>query len=545
MSVMRRTHANRLLAIALLSIGAALGSVLCGAASGASQTALPASKAAPPRIIPVPVSLSTTSGAAFVLAPSSRIVVAVNAGKALPVARYLAAILRRSTGYALPISLGNPKSSRHNISFSLSLADPQKLGQEGYRLLASKTSVSLRARTAEGLFRGVQTLRQLLPPQVESNSRKPGPWTVPAVRILDYPRFSWRGAHLDVVRHFFGVADVKRYIDLLSLYKINVLHLHLSDDQGWRIQINSWPKLATVGGSSDYDNGPGGYYTKSDYSAIVRYAASRYMTVVPEIDVPAHSSAAIRAYPELRCPDGGWDTVCPGSDVSYQFLDDVVREISALTPGPYFDVGGDEAYCLPVGQYAAFIKRAEQIVQAHGKKLIGWVPGVEDGVVSPTSVGQLWTWPIWVPDCAAQPWTWHEDDESIRTAVGNGMKIIMSPMNKAFLEEKYNPKTPFGDTVGGYVDVRDSYNWDPATYTDFIGEKNVLGVEAPLWTERIWTIKDIEYMAFPRLPGIAEIGWSPASSHSWNRYKQRLAAQAPRWRVMHINFYRSPQVPWK
>jgi hexosaminidase len=237
---------------------------------------------------------------------------------------------------------------------ALRLGGAASLGPEGYELAITPDSVRLVAGGAAGLFYGVQTLRQLLPAGIEAEQsaiRMASAWTVPTGRIVDRPRFAWRGAMLDVARHFFTVHEVKQYIDVLALYKLNVLHLHLSDDQGWRIQIDSWPKLATVGGSTQVGGGPGGYYTKADYADIVRYAQDRFVTVVPEIDMPGHTNAAIAAYPELGCsrpmpgfhgdtqPPGvytgirvGWSALCPDKEVTYRFVDDVLRELAELTP---------------------------------------------------------------------------------------------------------------------------------------------------------------------------------------------------------------------
>jgi len=544
-SIARRIHAARLFATALLFIGVVLASVLCSGAAAAPNTARLSSQVAPPRIIPAPVSLRRISGSTFALQRSSRIVVAAKASKALPVARYFASILHRSTGYPLSISRGSAKSSRHDIAFYLS--GPASLGKEGYQLDVTKTSVRLGARTPEGLFRGVQTLRQLFPAKVESSKRQSGPWQLPGVQIVDHPRFSWRGVHLDVARHFFSVADVKRLIGLLSLYKVNVLHLHLSDDQGWRIQIDSWPNLTTIGGSTEVGGGPGGYYTKDDYSAIVSYAASRYMTVVPEIDSPGHTNAALASYPELNCNgvapplytgwDVGFSSLCISKEVTYNFMDNVVSEISALTPGAYFHIGGDEAQSTTPTDYASFVNQAQQIVQGHGKKMIGWVPGIEAATLVSGSVGEYWA-----PGADSTTW---EGTGSARAAVAKGVKLILAPANRSFLAIKYNPQTRLGFNWSGYIEAKDSYQWDPGSYISGISAGDVLGLEACLWSETFETMEDIEYMTFPRLPALTERGWSPAKGRSWSEFRLRLAAQAPRWRVMGIKYYRSPQVSWK
>jgi hexosaminidase len=344
---------------------------------------------------------------------------------------------------------------------------------------------------------------------------------------------------LDVARHFFSVADVKRYIDDIALYKINYLHLHLTDDQGWRIMIDSWPKLATEGGRTAVGGGPGGYYTKDDYREIVAYAADRYITVIPEIDMPGHVTAALSAYPELN-PDGvapppytgievGFSSLAVDKDVTYRFVDDVVRELAELTPGPYLHIGGDEADATPPADYAVFMDRVQRIVADHGKTPLAWhqITGAKPE-----------------PGTIAQYWDPTDRNEAVAAAATRGSKLVLSPANRAYLDMKYTPSTRLGLTWAGTIEVHDAYGWDPGGYLHGVDPSSVLGVEAPLWTETIETIADVEYMAFPRLPALAELAWSPASSHDWESFRHRLAAQGPRWTAMGITFYRSPQIPW-
>src|SRR5256885_9644980 len=295
-------------------------------------------------VVPAPVKAAATSGS---FAIRSNTVISTDSG---PVGEYLAGFLRRSTGFALPVKPAHGAPA--GITLLLSGASAS-VGDEGYQLDVTKTAVVIRARHAAGLFAGVQTLRQLLPPAVESATVRPGPWTVPDGHVLDYPRFAYRGAMLDVARHFFSVAQVERYIDQIARYKVNRFHLHLSDDQGWRLAINSWPNLASYGGSTEVGGGPGGYYTQADYAAIVAYAASRYITVVPEIDMPGHTNAALASYAQLNCngvapklytgTKVGFSSLCVPLDITYTFVDQVIGEIAALTPGPYLHIGGDEA----------------------------------------------------------------------------------------------------------------------------------------------------------------------------------------------------------
>ena len=247
------------------------------------------------------------------------------------------------------------------ISLLLSGA-PASVGAQGYQLDITATSITVRANQPAGLFNGVQTLRQLLPVAAESTTVQTGPWLVPGGQIVDHPRFGYRGAMLDVARHFFPVAAIKAYIDQIALYKVNHLHLHLSDDQGWRIAIDSWPRLTTYGGGTSVGGGPGGYYTKADYTEIVNYAAIRHITIVPEIDMPGHTNAALASYAELNCNGEapslytgmkvGFSSLCVGRELTYKFIDDVIRELAALTPGPYIHIGGDEASSTSDADYA-------------------------------------------------------------------------------------------------------------------------------------------------------------------------------------------------
>jgi hexosaminidase len=485
-------------------------------------------------LVPTPASVQARAGVTHTLTANTKI---YTAPAARDVGTFLAEILRRSTGYPLPVSdaAGTPADG---ISLLLSGA-PGAVGQQGYQLDSAAGAVVLRANTSEGLFAGVQTLRQMLPAAVESATTQPGPWTVPGALITDQPRFSYRGAMLDVARHFHPVAAVKRYIDQLALYKINYFHLHLTDDQGWRIVIDSWPRLATYGGSTQVGGGAGGYYTKAQYSEIVQYAAARKITVIPEVDLPGHTNSALASYAELNCNNQapplrtdievGYSSLCVGKDITYRFIDDVVREIAALTPGPYFHIGGDEAHATSDADYQAFMNRALPIVKKYGKTVLGWHEFVKT-----------------TTDTAAIPQYWGTttSNATVQAAVARGNKVIMSPANKAYLDMKYNSSTPLGLSWAGFIEVQDAYNWNPGTHLSGVPESAVRGVEAPLWTETIVTSRDIEFMAFPRLAVHAELGWSPPSTHNWDQFKVRLGNQAPRWTTMGINFYRSAQVPW-
>jgi hexosaminidase len=440
----------------------------------------------------------------------------------IDIGQYLAEKLRPATGFRIQVLTATRAPESGNIYLTTAGGDPA-LGEEGYELTVTPDRVSIVAYQPAGLFRGIQTIRQLLPAPIESPTLQPGPWGMAGVTIRDQPRFVWRGAMLDVARHFFGVQDVKRYIDLMAYYKINRFHFHLTDNEGWRIEIRSWPKLATVGGNLRLFGNNTGYYTQEQYSEIVAYAQSRYIMVIPEIEMPGHMYAALASYRELI--KYGLDL---GKDSTYKFVDDVVREISALTPGPYIHVGGDEAYNVPIDEYIHFIDTVQTIVQGHGKQLIGW-DEITDCHLLSTSI--------------AQHWRWYGD--FAQRAVLKGAKVIMSPANKIYLDMKYDGSTRLGQTWAGYIEVQDAYTWDPATQSSGVTASSILGVEAPLWTETIVTMADIEYMAFPRLAGHAEIGWSPQAGRTWDEYKVRLGAHGKRLTGMGVNFYRSPQIPWQ
>ncbi|MET9361844.1 beta-N-acetylhexosaminidase [Streptomyces sp. NPDC006632] len=516
------------------------GSLVLVAAAGLTSvgtSAGPAAAAGPRplgQIVPAPADVSA-GGTPYTIGSATRIRVTPGSPEVQRIGAYLAGVLRPSTGYALPVT---GAAGGDGIRLLLG-ADDEGLGDEGYRLTSAKGSVTVAANTPAGLFHGVQTLRQLLPADIEKKTKQTGPWKIAGGTITDAPRYAYRGAMIDVSRHFFTVAQVERYIDQLALYKINELHLHLSDDQGWRIAIDSWPRLATYGGQTQVGGGKGGSYTKADYRAILDHAASRYMEVVPEIDTPGHINAALASYAELNC-DGvapplytgthvGFSSLCVPKEVTYKFFDDVVREIAAMTPGRYVHIGGDEAQSTSKEDYDTFMTRAQPVVHRYGKTVMAW-----HQIVDATPI----------PGAVAQYWGTTGDEAEVAAAAQAGTKLVMSPANRAYLDMKYDAKTPLGTNWAGYVEVDKSYSWDPDTFVQGVPANAVLGVEAPIWSETLSTSAQIEYMAFPRLQGIAELGWSPASTHDWTAYKTRLAQQGPRMTALGINYYRSPQVPW-
>jgi hexosaminidase len=488
-------------------------------------------------LIPKPVSLTSTGGY-FTLKPHTTICIKGESGEVRQIAQDLADRLRMSTGFGIDIISSGKVGRTRNICLSLLDKDPRSdLGEEGYELKITEKQIVLSANTPAGLFHGLQTIRQLLPASIESASKQKGPWEIATGTITDYPTYAYRGVMLDVARHFFGVKDVERLMDYLACYKFNVLHLHLSDDQGWRIEIKSWPELAKHGGSSQVGGGEGGYYTQKQYSELVQYAKDRYIIIVPEIDMPGHTNAALASYAELNCngkatelytgTEVGFSSLCTTKEITYKFIDDVVRELAAITPGPYIHIGGDESHSTKREDYIPFIDKVQDIVISHGKNVEGW----DDIAISSLK-----------PNVVAQHWA---NKKNAVMAVKQGAKILMSPATKAYMDMQYDKTTSLGLHWAAYIEVDSAYIWDPATLIPGVGKENISGVEAALWTETITNLHEMEYMVFPRLPGYAEIGWTPSSERSWNEYKIRLGKQAERFKVMGINYYPSLLVPWQ
>lgn len=485
-------------------------------------------------VIPKPVSFIPAKGT-FTLTKSSAIFVTGESAELKQIGQYLAEKLNPTTGFKIAVGQTDGNQLPGNIYLSLQPTDAQ-LGDEGYQLVITSDVVNLTANKPAGLFNGIQTLRQLFPAKIEGTFWYEGPWKIPAATIRDYPEYSYRGVMLDVARHFFQVDDVKRSIDLMAAYKINVLHLHLSDDQGWRIEIKKWPKLTEIGSTTQVDGGKGGFYTQEQYADIVKYAAERYITVIPEIDMPGHTNAALASYPELNC-DGkatelytgtkvGFSTLCTSKEVVYQFITDVFGELAAITPGAYLHIGGDESHVTKIEDYIPFVNRVQNIVSSLGKQVIGW-DEIALSTLKPNSVVQYWA----------------KADNALK-GVGQGAKVIISPAAYAYLDMQYDKTTRLGLHWAGYTEVDKAYNWDPATLVPGIGKENILGIEAPLWTETVTNLEDLEYMVFPRLPGYAEIGWSAPATRNWEEYKTRLVHHGERFKALQINYYPSQLVPW-
>jgi len=482
-------------------------------------------------VIPAPVS-QVAGGGVFELGPASAIVAQADAA---PVGAYLASVLRTATGLPLPVADDGA------IVLVVEPGHPEG----GYDLAVTTDGIRLAAIDAAGLFAGVQTLRQLVPVSAGAGAD----WAIPATTISDHPRFAYRGAMLDVARHFFTVAQVKRYLDDIALLKLNVLHLHLVDDQGWRLEIDGWPRLTVHGGSTQVGGGGGGFYTQDEYRDIVAYAASRHITVVPEIDLPGHTNAVLASYPELNC-DGvapglykgievGFSSLCIDSERTYEFVADVLGQVAALTPGPWIHIGGDEAHSTPEADYLRFIERVSGIAAATGKTVIGWHEMGRSDALPAGTVGEYWSFTTPEGDAA----------ELARTFVDGGGRLILAPADVAYLDMKYDESSPLGLLWAmGPTGVEEAYDWDPAEVIPGVGDAQLLGIEAPLWTETIATMAEVESMAFPRIAAFAEIAWSPQPERGrrdFSEFAPRLAAFGAHLDALGIVFHRAEGVPWR
>ncbi|MGE0019939.1 MAG: beta-N-acetylhexosaminidase [Draconibacterium sp.] len=477
--------------------------------------------------IPKPVSVTAT-GQAFKLENTTAIFVQEGLEQT---GKYLAESLGKIAGATFEVKT-SAEVPASGIYLSLSAGKPE-LGNEGYELVIGKNLIEIKANQPAGCFNGIQTLLQTLPVKTAEGE-------IPAIAtgtVTDYPDFAFRGSMLDVARHFFSVDEVKQYIDFLAAYKMNILHLHLSDDQGWRIEIKSWPKLIEIGGSTEVGGGAGGFYTQEQYTELVNYALERNITIIPEIDMPGHTNAALASYAELNKNDKatelytgtevGFSTLWAKKEVTYQFIDDVVREISAISPGPWFHIGGDESHVTDSLDYIVLINRAQEIVTKYGKKVIGW-----DEIANATPV----------TGATVQFWA---DVENTTKGLEKGAKVLISPASKAYLDMQYDPTTHLGLHWAGYIEVDKGYSWSADTLVPGLTKDKILGIEAPIWSETVTNIDEVEYMVFPRLPGYAEIGWTAPANRNWEEYKLRLAKHGKRFEAKGIDYYKSKLVPWE
>lgn len=520
-------------------------------------------------LIPQPVDLQQSEGQ-FILTKTSTI------GYDTPDSRKTAEMLSQKLNLATGFSIQPQQINTGSIQFKINKVTDAQIGKEGYTLVSSSNGVIISANGTPGLFYGMQTLLQLLPKEIESKTTVNATWSIPSVKITDYPRFGWRGVMLDVSRNFFTKEEVKEYIDQISRFKYNTFHWHLTDDNGWRIEIKSLPKLTEVGAwrvprygqfgkRAEPKQGEaatvGGFYTQTDIKEIIQYAQDRNITIVPEVDVPGHSMAAIAAYPELSCTKDPNTKVNPGSSFSewykdgtfkmmidntlnpsdekvYVFLDKVFTEIAALFPNQYIHVGGDECYkgfwtkdpacqalmkkmnmTKPEELQAYFMKRVESILKTKGKKLIGWDEILEGGIAPEATV-----------------MSWRGIKGGIEAAK-LGHDVVMTPTTFAYLDYQQGEST-IEPPIYANLRLNKCYSFDPVP--EGVDAKYILGGQGNLWTEQIVTLRHAEYMVWPRGWALAEDFWSPKASKNWNNFIQRVEKQFARADVAGINY--SPAV---
>lgn len=501
-------------------------------------------------IIPKPLSV-TEAGGSFTLTNETKLVALGNASEINPVIEIFQSLIKPSTGFDLQAA----ESGESNvIVFEIESASQKSPGE--YAISIDENSIKITASNGEGLFNGLQTLGQLMPASLEGKDLATEKIKIGAGQIQDKPEYAYRGFMLDVARHFFSVEDVKHVIDLVSKYKINFLHLHLSDDQGWRIEIKSWPLLTEIGSKTEVGGGEGGFYTQEQYKDIVAYAQSKFITVVPEIDMPGHTNSALAAYgqlnPGITVPekgavpfdrtelgvDGmatplytgievGFSTLDTDKDITYQFVDDVIRELVEMTPGPYIHIGGDESLVTELEDYIPFMEKAQAIVTKYGKKSLGW-DEIAHAKLEPGAVAQYWA-----------------KAENAVLAINQGNQVLISPATRTYLDMQYDSTTQLGLHWAAYIELDDAYNWDPTELDSAVKRENILGVEAPLWSETITNREEIEFMLFPRLAAIAEVAWTKKDLRNWDSFSERLKKHTARWDAMGLNYYKSPKLVWE
>ncbi|MEO7990684.1 MAG: family 20 glycosylhydrolase [Chryseolinea sp.] len=511
-------------------------------------------------IIPHPVQVEQYDGE-FIL--DQRTSLQSIGGEATAVATYLAKLISEASSFDITVQSNKDKNENHSIV--LEIIDSGR--KESYVLKITPKEIRITAPDSEGLFHGVQTLRQMLPSTIENKNKSTNAWRIPVAFIRDEPAYAWRGMHLDVSRHFFSVEFIKTFIDRLALYKFNRLHLHLTDDQGWRLQINQYPQLTEHGAwrilnnqdsaclkqaviNNDFalpeeflkdKNGVkmyGGYYTQDDIRTIVSYATDRHITIVPEIDIPGHMNAAVSSFPELTCVDeGGWGKlftvpICPCEETTYEFVGNVL-EVAVLFPGEYIHIGADEVdesswlkskSCKDLLKkngwksskelHSYFVNRVNKIVTNLGKKTIGW-DEIVDGVVD-SSITVMY-WRGWVSKAPA-------------LAVSRGHDVIMSPTSHCYFDYEPDDKT---------LERMYTFNPVPVDVAD-PDKKKIIGLQANIWTEMIPTPSRLDYMTMPRMTALAEVGWSTAKD--WEDFSSRITQHYSRWDELNIK-YRLPDIP--
>ncbi len=505
-------------------------------------------------LVPQPVEIKVQNGI-FLLSGKTMISVPVGNNEIREVAKLFADELASVSGKKLEITSGETKQA---IEFKLNTQANPVLGDEGYTLSVSKRNISISANKPAGLFYGAQTLLQMVPPVSTT-----APIAIAAVQITDYPRFAWRGLMLDVSRHFFTKNEVKRYIDQMSKYKYNIFHWHLTDNQGWRIEIKGLPRLTEVGAwrvprtgsfgafappAEGEENTDGGFYTQDDIREIVKYAQDRFVTIVPEIDVPGHSLAFIASYPESSCTqrqypvNAGFGTdadvvLCAGNEDNFKKLEIVFSEVASLFPCKYIHIGGDEAdkafwkKCPQCQErmkaenlkneeelQSYFIKRVSKILAANGKKLIGWDEILEGGLAD---------------DATVMSW---RGTEGGNTAAKTGHHVIMTPNQYCYLDHTQgeNVIERYGILFCCFMRMREAYKFEPTEGVD--NPSYVLGGQGNLWTEMVPNYRRAEYMTWPRALALAETLWSPKADRSWDEFVPRVEAQFPRFDQAEVNY---------
>ncbi len=515
-----------------------------------------ASQAATPiALVPKPLRLERTPGE-FVLSGDTVILADKDVPDAAAVGKLLAERIRRATGFPMAVKpYDGTRASRGAIVLTNKMRkDAAALGREGYTLVATPERVTIAAGGGAGLFYGTQTLLQLLPPQIFAAAKiETGvAWTLPAVQIEDKPRFGWRGLLLDVARHFFNKREIENFIDLMAEHKLNMLQLHLTDNEGWRIEIKRYPLLTAKSAwrtedpflGTKYPAGKpyGGFFTQQEMREIVAYAKARYVNVVPEIEMPAHAGGALAAYPELSCTGKPLGEFCPGNEATYEFLEGVLTEVLQVFPSKYIHIGGDEASksswkTCPKCQsrmkregleneeqlQSYFIRRIERFLNAHGRVLVGWDEILEGGV-APNAVVMSW-----------------RGIAGGVTAANAGHDVVMTPTTNCYFDyaqEAAGEPGTWGDSV---ISLRRVYAFDPIPRA-LSGKSgaHVLGGGGNLWTEVIPNYARAQYMTYPRACALAEATWSVAKSRDWRDFCRRLEAHLRRLKMQQVN-YRQPK----
>ncbi len=515
-----------------------------------------------PAVIPQPQKMDLQSGT-FTLTATTRI---HTDSAARVTGQYLAAHLRPGTGF--PFKTSTPwfssGSGAGNILLITRNADAT-LGAEGYELTVTPTNVVICAPTQAGLFYGVQTLLQLLPPEIfSSNVVANAGWQIPCLHIRDWPRFQWRGFMLDVSRHFFTKAEVETFLDTMALHKLNTFHWHLTDDQGWRIQIKKYPRLTEIGAwrpdvgfgfpsNSTTAYGPdgryGGFYTQDDIREVLKYAAALHITVVPEIEMPGHSTAALAAYPQYSCSGGPFEINTtggifkgiydPANEQAYKFLGDILAEVSALFPGAFIHIGGDEvpkdtwkksADCQALMKREGlknedelqswFTRRIEKIVNANGHRMIGWSEILHGGLP---------------PNAAVMDWI-----GGAREAAVSGHDVVMSPTKYCYFDYYQTTNHAIEPKAAGWgpaLTLAKMYGFEPMpSDVSSKDQSHILGAQGNLWTEQVPNFRHVEYMTYPRACALAEVTWSSKDSRDWDDFMRCLKIHVQRFDELNINY---------